>query len=268
MSVPAHPSRAFAWTALAGAALTLVVLAISVWLRVHTTADTAGGTRSVLGMSTQEVLRAAHRVAASAVGLVALAAAVLAWRQRPHASERWLALATILAATALLAWVGRLTPGYRLAWVTVANVTGSIALATAFWWLRPAPLGASGGTMAARGAALAALALVLLQSGLGAAASAAELQRLATLGPWHVGAGPVVLAIVVVLVARTHLLSGAARAIVGGMAAAQFATGLRLAAVGEGAAPAAGWVHAILAASIALAVATIALRARRSARTA
>ena len=241
-----------------GAALTLVVLAVSVWLRVNTALDPAGNAASMLPRYAEDALRLVHRFAASSAGLVALAAAVVMALRRPHPGDRVAALVAVLAAIALLAAVGRATPHYRLAWVTVVNVAGGIVLAAAFWWLRVA----STARRVVPGYALAAFAVVLLHSGLGAAASATTLQRATTLDPWHVGLGFIVSALCVAAAAR-HVQDRPNLCVALGTAAGlQVPTGLWIAASGESGVHFIAWLHAMLAAAIAVMLVRLAARSR------
>ena len=93
--------------------------------------------------------RVAHRVAASAVGIIAIALVFVGWSRLERGERIAAGIAFVL--TAGLAWLGRHTPS-ELPLVTLGNVAGGFALAAAFAWVaaRPARGGAQPG--AERGA--------------------------------------------------------------------------------------------------------------------
>lgn len=79
-------------------------------------------------------MRAAHRLAAAAVGVAALAVAVAAW-VRPRGRGAVFVSAALLALTLFLAVLGRATPGSQVPAVTLGNVLGGMAMLGLFWWL-------------------------------------------------------------------------------------------------------------------------------------
>jgi hypothetical protein len=163
-----------------GAVLTLAILLASALLRLACVVED-GEARSLLPGTVETVARIAHRISAMGIAILAAWALVAVVRERPAPRPRVLAVAAILVLTLVLALIGRYTPGYRLMAVTVVNVAAGTALACAFWWLRElaaprrfAPL------------AVIALALILAQAALGAAASAAAMWGGRAFGPLHV----------------------------------------------------------------------------------
>lgn len=76
--------------------------------------------------------RAAHRLAAMLVGVLAILLAVIGW-SRLRRGER-IAAVLALALTLGLAWLGRHTPS-PLPLVTLGNVVGGFALAATFGWI-------------------------------------------------------------------------------------------------------------------------------------
>lgn len=239
-----------------GAALTLLVVAASVLLRLGTSLDAGGHATSLLAPALENAVRLGHRLAATGVALLAVAAFVLVVRAHPGWRERIHAVVAIILLTVLLAAIGWVTPGYRLVGVTVANVVAGVTLACAFWWLR-AP--AAAGTRGA-GAAFAAAALlaVVVQVASGAFTSALAMHGLRSFEPLHVALGPVVAALAIVAAARNAGRRRTAAWCVAALGIAQLVLGMWLAAEETRSIPAGG-SHALLAAL--LAVSLVALRA-------
>ena len=163
-----------------GAALTVVILAMSVLLRPGTRIE-AGEAVSMLPGAMEQAARIAHRLAAMGVGVLAALALVLAWKEHPVPRARRYAVVAIVGLTLLLASIGRYTPGYRIDAVTIANVAGGVALAAAFALLRAA----GGPETRIDGVAAGALGLLLVLAGLGAATDAAALRGEHAFGPVH-----------------------------------------------------------------------------------
>jgi hypothetical protein len=245
------PQRTLAIAGLWGAALTVVILAMSVLMRLGTRID-GGEAASVLLPGVETAARAAHRVAAMAVGAIAAWALVTGWRMRPLAGGSARALWTIGALTLLLAAIGRYTPGYRFDGVTMANVVGGIGLAAAFWWLRAGADGAPRGD----GLAAVALALLLALAALGAGADVAAMRGERAFGPVHLWLASFFT--VVALAAAWRQRRRRAAMVVAALCAAQFVLGFLL--VG-GRPMALAWAHALLACGLALAL--VQLGARR-----
>ena len=171
-----------------GAILTLAILLASALLRLATGIE-AGEAHSLLPPAVEIGARIAHRLSAMGIAILAALALVATLRNPPAPASRVTAVATIMALTLVLALIGRYTPGYRVTAVTVINVTGGTALACAFWWLREIAM--TPATDPGRGLPIVpALALILLlaQSALGAAASAAAMWGAPASMPLHPGA--------------------------------------------------------------------------------
>lgn len=170
----------------AGAALALVILGASVLLRLTTQWDSSGVAVSTLAPATERAVRLTHRLTASGVGLLAIVVWVLVWLRRRAPGSFWMPTAWMVGATVLLAAIGPLTPGYRYASVTVANVVAGTILLMSCWWLREAAaLGA--GTATARHPWLTAGVLAFLAHiGSGAAASAWEMRGLHWVAYLHI----------------------------------------------------------------------------------
>jgi len=245
--------------------LTCAILAASVLLRLSTAFDAGGAAQSRLPELVETISRLAHRFAAMAVSVLALLAAMVAFTTRPLPRGRLAAVATILVLTVFLAVLGRYTPGYAAAAVTVGNVVGGMLLACAFWWLREdgllrsAPPGPRAFVLA--GTAFAAL---VGQSALGAATSAIALRSASALDPLHAAAG-VACAILVGFAAWPHRHRASSRlpaGVAAGAVAMQLALGPLLALAG-GARPAAlAWAHGMVALALALALVSLAARSR------
>jgi hypothetical protein len=242
------------------------VVAASALLRLGTTLDAGGNAASILPAALEAGVRIVHRVSASIVGILALAALVLAWRARPVPGERLAALVAIAALTLLLAGIGRYTPGYRFVPVTVLNSVAGVALACAFVWLRGEALrrGAERDRVVALAAGLALLGL-LAELKFGTAASASAMHGLpGAFEPLHVALGPVALGVAVFAAALRQRGSPSRRlrAAIAALAAAQMAFGMTLAAMGSARGMPAAWIHAMLGCAIAMALAALAARGR------
>lgn len=119
-----------------GAALSLIILGTSVLLRLTTEFDPNGALVSILPSSIENAARLTHRITASCVGLTAVALSFLCWRGRATIKHAFKPTAGVIVATVVLAAIGPLTPGYRYASITIANVVVGSALLMSFWWLR------------------------------------------------------------------------------------------------------------------------------------
>ena len=245
-----------------GAILTLAVVAASALLRLATSLDAAGSAASILPPAIESLARLAHRASATGVAILALLAAYVVATSRPVARGRICAVAAVVLLTLFLAAIGRYTTGYRHASVTVGNVTSGIALACAFWWLRvkstaaPVPARREGVLLA-----MLALAAVLAQSGLGAAASAGAMRGERMLEPFHVFGGLAILGLAVGCAARRPGNGARAPAVaIACVAALQLAIGLFLAGTGHARPIAAEWAHAMLSGALALALVSFAAR--------
>ncbi len=119
-----------------GSALALAILGASMLLRLTTEFTPDAHTLSVLPPAWEHATRLLHRVSASTVALLALGAVLRCWFDRRSGTAQIQPTAWIVAATVLLALIGPLTPGYRVAAITVLNVSVGLLLLMAFWWLR------------------------------------------------------------------------------------------------------------------------------------
>ena len=119
-----------------GALLGATVLVVSMVLRLESNFDPDGMAVSALSAGLEQGIRLLHRLAASGVALLALAAAVLCWMRRATSRFAWIPSMWVALATLVLSVIGPMTPGYRIAFITVANVGLGVVLVMAFWWLR------------------------------------------------------------------------------------------------------------------------------------
>lgn len=139
--------RLLARASVAGALLVLIVIVTSAFLRLvqfgvgcEDWPACYGAVQPVpdAGLSAYAKIvpwmRVAHRLAAAAVGVIALAVAVAAWGRPRHRAVIFVA-AALLALTLFLAILGRATPGTQLPAVTLGNVLGGMAMLGLFWWL-------------------------------------------------------------------------------------------------------------------------------------
>lgn len=145
---PASVRRLLRMLASIGAALVLVVIVSSAYLRLSqaglSCADWPAcyGNLSHIAEATtgQLVARLAHRIAASAVAFILIALLAVSLTQRPRLVKQSTIAALALAVAAILATVGavmsesmRVTP---LPAVTLANLLGGFAMLALFVWLR------------------------------------------------------------------------------------------------------------------------------------
>ena len=145
---PASVRRLLRMMASIGAALVLVVIMSSAYLRLSqaglSCADWPAcyGNLSHIAEATtaQLVARLAHRIAASAVAFILIALLAVSLAQRPRLVKQSTIAALALAVAAMLATVGavmsesmRVTP---LPAVTLANLLGGFAMLALFVWLR------------------------------------------------------------------------------------------------------------------------------------
>lgn len=122
-----HPdrlARSLAATAAACAALVLVVVASSAWLRLAAPACPPGGCE---GFVLADAVRLAHRVAAMGVTVAALVLVALAWKPPARWAMRAAAV-LVLALVAALAIVGRSAAGAPPPAVLLANLLGGLTL--------------------------------------------------------------------------------------------------------------------------------------------
>lgn len=145
---PASVLRLLRMLATLGAALVLVVIVSSAYLRLSQAGLSCSDWPACYGnlshvaqaTSAQIVARIAHRIAASAVGFVLLALLAVSLTQRPRLAKQAVIAVLALAVAMMLAGVGavmsesvRITP---LPAVTLANLLGGFALLALLVWLR------------------------------------------------------------------------------------------------------------------------------------
>lgn len=159
-----------------GSVLALIILGASILLRLTSVFNPQGRVGSALEPALEQVVRMLHRLSASGVALLALCAVVLCWRQRRVAPQLARPTAWIVTSTLVLAIIGPFTPGYRLAAITVVNVSCGVLLLMSFWWLRESVASYSVGRRSVDAFSWLAIVALLLQVGTGAAASAWEMQ--------------------------------------------------------------------------------------------
>ena len=247
-----NPPRVLAAAGLWGAILTVTILAMSVLLRLGTEMKT-GVAVSTLPADVEQWARIAHRIAAAGVGFAAALAFVAAWRGGSRHAR--VAVGWVIALTLLLSVVGRYSPGYRFDLVTVVNVAGGVALAAAFWALRP-----HGDTR--DGVALAALGVLVVLTAAGAAADASAMRGGRDFGPLHLWIAALFAALTLTAAWRQRarrFIAGATAALVLG----QVCLGIAVLASPGGRALGLGWAHAMVA--CALAIVLVSLAARRAA---
>ncbi|MBE2263238.1 MAG: hypothetical protein IAE92_10885 [Burkholderiaceae bacterium] len=186
---------------MAGTLLGLLVLIASMVLRIETVFDLQGVATSTLAPGVEKVIRLVHRMAASCVALLTLAAAVLCWMYGRSSRAAWLPVAWVAISTLTLSVIGPMTTGYRLPWVTIANVGFGMALLMGFWWLREIMLADADRWGRSDLFQRATVAAFVLHTATGAAASAALAQgarlpvllHLMTLAIWLVLCGSMLL---------------------------------------------------------------------------
>jgi len=261
----ARTAHTLARVGLWGALLTLAILAASVLLRLTTLIDADGAAHSRLPELVETMARLAHRIAAMGVTVIALLAAMIAFTARPAPRGRIAAVALILALTVILAILGRYTPGYKAAAVTLGNVVGGMLLACSFWWLRESAASPAAPSDP-RAAALAVIAFValLVQSALGALSSAMALRGAHDLEALHATTG-VALAVLALFAAFPHrnrartVLPARAVAIAVGF---QLAFGAWMALSPDPRPWVLAWLQAMMACVLGLALVCLAVRSR------
>jgi heme a synthase len=159
------------------AALTLVVITLSALLRLAHAGLGCEPWPQCYGISLASewlaAVRATHRLSALAVALVVLMAFVLAVSGGRATARLAVIAGAALAVTALLTWVGIITPGTRLPVVALANLVGGMTLLALLWWLCLEARGAGRRSIGRVGVlALLAIPLLFAQIGLGALAHA------------------------------------------------------------------------------------------------
>lgn len=158
-----------------GAVLAFAILGASMLLRLASVFATDGHSLSTLPVTLEHATRLLHRLCASGVAMLALGAVILCRRQRHLISGLVWPVVWIVGATVILALIGPFTPGYRLAAITVTNVSVGIVLLMAFWWLREAAAMQTVVHLPVSGLSSAAMVALLAHISTGAAASAWEM---------------------------------------------------------------------------------------------
>lgn len=245
----------------AGAALAMIILGASVLLRLGTVFGADGQTLSMLAPAIEGAARSLHRLAASGVGILAVAATVLCFRQRHVVTGALRPTVWIVAATVVLAVIGPLTTGYRFAAVTVTNVAVGVVLLMSCWWLREALMhGSAGGTR--RDPLLrAALVVFLAHVASGAAANALEMRGIRWVAYAHLGTA-ILVTMFVGAVLWDQRCSKRLRVVIGGTAliwSLQIAFGVALLSISQR--PIwLGVLHALLTPLLAAGLVSIAVR--------
>ena len=170
-----------------GSLLALIILGASMFLRLTSIFGADGHVISTLPAATEATVRMFHRVAASAVGLLAVGIVILCWARRPLLACALKPIACVLAATLILALIGPLTPGYRVAAVTILNVLGGVVLLMAFWWLRELMATDSATRLPVTTLLRATILVFLAQVATGAAASAYQMHGVRVFAVLHLG---------------------------------------------------------------------------------
>jgi len=145
-------ARLVATLATVAAVLVLVVIASSAWLRLSQSglgcsdwpacygafAKASGAVQAAPGTTATNIdeIRAAHRVAASAAGIVIALAAVLWLIGERRQRGVTVIVVTLLAVTAFLALLGRYTAGANAPAITLGNMLGGMVLLVLTWTLR------------------------------------------------------------------------------------------------------------------------------------
>lgn len=154
-----------------GAVLALTILGASILLRLNTHFGPDGVPMSILPSEYENTVRMVHRLAATSLGLLALAAAILCWNRRKIIPWAVQPVVWMVAATLLLAVIGPLTPGYHYSAVTIVNVVAGTVLLAACWWLWEVLTDTRSMEITQQPQMRLTIAIVFLHIGLGAAAS-------------------------------------------------------------------------------------------------
>jgi cytochrome c oxidase assembly protein subunit 15 len=138
----ANGNRLFHFLVLFTFALMVVVVLLSAYMRLSASglgcADWPGCYGRILAGSAPpraEWINLTHRVAASLMGLAALAIAALAWKRRRTAPGDLLPALAVLGLTAFLAAIGKWTHDARLPAVALGNLLGGLGILLLLWRL-------------------------------------------------------------------------------------------------------------------------------------
>lgn len=244
-----------------GSVLALAILGASILLRLTTAVGEDGVLASTLSPAVEGAIRLVHRLSASGVGLLALLATLLCWR-RPAVAVAIRPTAGIVAATVVLALIGPLTPGYRYAAVTVANVVGGTVLLASFWWLRESLATATLRIPPGHPMLRTTFGVLFLHVGLGAAASALEMRAIHWVAFLHVGTAMLTSLLVGAILWDRRAYKPLAQWVrtLAAVLVAQVVLGLLLLWIGGRPPPALGLVHAMLSPLLAVGLVSIAQR--------
>ena len=245
-------SRALAGSAAACAALVLVVVASSAWLRLAAVPCPPGGCE---GFTLADGVRLAHRIAAMGVSVLALLIAALAWKAPARPGLRAAAVAVIVL-VAVLAVVGRHSAAGASPAVAATNLLGGLALLATCTAIAAAAWLPGGRCAAPCAAAATVHALALVTGGAPATLAASDAPAL---GLAHRALSWIAL-VAWVLVSLSALPPRAARA-AAGLAAAILALQAAV-AIALPTEPLLRWLHNLLSAA-GLAVAVVAAAAHR-----
>ncbi|MEI8326118.1 MAG: hypothetical protein WCH44_12280 [Betaproteobacteria bacterium] len=245
--------------ALLGTLAALAILGASALLRLSTVFALDGHPLSTLPAALEHATRLLHRLCASAVALLALGAIALCWTQRHSRAGLAWPVAWIVAATVILALIGPLTPGYKLASVTVANVSVGVVLLVAFWWLYESATQRQRPAQALDGFGWATLAAVLVQVATGAGASAAAMHALHWPTFVHLGTLPLALILIGAVLLDQRRARARQHAALAGLLALQLFAGYVLMGQ-EPRSVGLSFFHAMLAPLLAMALVSLSLR--------
>lgn len=244
-----------------GALLALLILGSSMLLRLNTQFATDGAALSTLSPAIENAARLLHRLSASGVGVLAITAAVLLWIRRPLPARYANPLKWIIATTLLLSVIGPLTPGYRVAAVTVGNVAGGMALLVACWWLRESVVLPICRQPKTDPLPRFALAVFMAQVATGALASAGLMRESPGFAIVHLGTALLATMSIGALAWSRRRIPECSRAsiVVTGLLLAQVALGLVLMAQGK-AAVSLSYLHGMLSPFMAMSLVPLVLR--------
>ena len=246
-----------------GTVFALVILGASMFLRLTTIFGLDGQPISTLPATWENAARLAHRLAASGVGLLAIWAVMLCWIRRPLPPHFVRPIISMATTTVILAVIGPLTPGYRYAAVTIANVGGGMVLLIAFWWLRETVAGKLTASRSVDPLLRMTLFVFLAHVATGAAASAYEMQGVRWPTFMHLSSALLATMLIsATLWDRRHESPMPAPMIAtAGLFATQLALGFTLLWLGERPVWAA-LMHGMLSPLLAMALVSLAIRAR------
>lgn len=182
------PAKWLRTIGIVAAALALLILGASILLRLTTVFAVDGHAISTLAPAVEIAIRLLHRVAASSVGLLVILAVILCWFGRPQLDKTTMTVVIwMLGATIVLAVVGPLTPGYRFLSVTIINVVGGMVLLMSCWWLSESLSAGLAQQSGRNSLVIAALIVLLVHIGSGAAASAQAMHGVHSITFIHLG---------------------------------------------------------------------------------